>query len=83
MFIFAHTEICGCASFVLLNKGYKIWCVSTSSTGNRFFHFCHFIEGFLEILQRNARERETSFYSLTLNVPAIWFTFHIFSLTPF
>ena len=36
-FTYAHTEIGGGASFALLNTGIKTWCVSTSSTGTRFF----------------------------------------------
>ena len=36
-FTHAHTEIGGGASFALLNKGIKIWCASTSSSGTRLF----------------------------------------------
>ena len=34
-FTYAHAEIGGGASFALLNKGVKIWCASTSSSGTR------------------------------------------------
>ena len=58
LFIFAHTEIGGGASFALLNKGRKIWCPSTSSTGTRLFERrCHSPEGFIELMQRGPRER--------------------------
>ena len=39
-FIFANTEIGGCASFALLNKGIEIWCACTSSNVTRFFERC-------------------------------------------
>ena len=59
-FIFAHTEIGGGASFALLNKEIKIWCTSTSSTGTRFFErCCPSPEGFIEVMQRGPRERES------------------------
>ena len=71
-FTFAHTEIGGGASFALLNKGIKIWCASTSSTGTRFFErCCHCPEGFKELMQRRPREGESLTYSLLFNVSAI------------
>ena len=58
-FTYAYTEIGGGASFALLNKGIKIWCASTSSTGTRLFQrCCHSPEGFIESKQRGPRERE-------------------------
>ena len=39
-FTYAHTEIGGGASFALLNRGIKIWCASTSSSGTRLFERC-------------------------------------------
>ena len=39
-FTYPHTEVGGGASFALLNRGIKIWCASTSSTGTRFFERC-------------------------------------------
>ena len=39
-FTYAHTENGGGASFTLLDKGIKIWCASTSSTGTGFFKRC-------------------------------------------
>ena len=66
-FTFAHTEIGGGASFALLNKGIKIWCASTSSTGTRFFErCCHSPEGFEELMQRRPRERESRYLQFTL-----------------
>ena len=66
-FTFAYTENGGGASFALLNKGIKISCSSTSSTGTRFFErCCHSAEGFIELLQRGPRERESHFLQFTL-----------------
>ena len=66
-FTFAHTEIGGGASFALLNKGIKIWCASTSSTGTRFFErCCHSPEGFEELMQRRPREGESHYLQFTL-----------------
>ena len=66
-FTYAHTEIGGGASFALLNTGIKIWCASTSSTGTRFFkRCCHSPEGFLELMQRGPRERESRYLQFTL-----------------
>ena len=66
-FTFAHTEIGGGASFASLNKGVKIWCASTPSTGPRFFErCCRSIEGFIELMQRGPRERETRCLQFTL-----------------
>ena len=66
-FTFAHTEIGGGASFALLNKGIKIWCASTSSTGTRFFErCCHSPEGFEELMQRHPREGESRYLQFTL-----------------
>ena len=66
-FTFAHTEIAGGASFALLNK---IWCASTSSTGTRFFErCCHSPEGFIELMQRGPRERESRYLQFTLQCP--------------
>ena len=60
-------EIGGGASFALLNKGFKIWCASTSSTGTRFFeHCCHSPEGFDELMQRRPREGESRYLQFTL-----------------
>ena len=69
-FTYAHTEIGGGASFALLNKGIKIWCASTSSRGTRFFErCCHFPEGFIELMQRGPRERESRYLQFTLQRP--------------
>ena len=69
-FTFAHTEIGGGASFALLNKGIKIWCASTSSTDTRVFESCcHSPEGFIELLQRGPRERESRYLRFTLQRP--------------
>ena len=69
-FTFTHTEVGGGASFALLNKGIKIWCASTSSTGNRFFdRCCHSPEGYIELMKQSPRERESRFLQLTLQGP--------------
>ena len=69
-FTYAHTEIGGVASFALLNTGIKIWCASTSSTGTRFFErCCHSPEGFIELMQRGPRERESRYLQFTLQRP--------------
>ena len=69
-FTYAHTEIDGGASFALLNTGIKIWCASTSSTGTRFFErCCHSPEGFIELMQRGPRERESRYLQFTLQRP--------------
>ena len=69
-FTYAHTEIGGGASFALLNTGIKIWCASTSSTGTRFFELCcHSLEGFIELMQRGPRERESRYLQFTLQRP--------------
>ena len=69
-FTFAHREIGGGASFALLNKGIKIWCASISSTGTSFFkRCCHSPEGFIELMQRGSRERESRFLQFTLERP--------------
>ena len=61
-FTYVHTEICGGASFALLNTGIKIWCAPTSYTGTRFFErCCHSPEGFIELMQRRPRERESRY----------------------
>ena len=53
-----------------LNKGIKIWCASTSSTGTRFFErCCHSPEGFIELMQRGPREREVRYLLFTLQRP--------------
>ena len=69
-FTYAHTEIGGGASFALLNTGIKICCVSTSSTGTRFFErCCHSPESFIELRQRGPRERESRYLQFTLQRP--------------
>ena len=69
-FTYAHTEIGGGASFALLNTGIKIWCASTSSTGTRFFErCCHSPEGFIELMQRGPRERESRYLQFTIQRP--------------
>ena len=69
-FTYAHTEIGGGASFALLNTGIKIWCASTSSTGTRFFErCCHSPEGFIELMQRGPRERESRYLQFTFQRP--------------
>ena len=68
--IFAHTEIGGGASFALLNKGIKIGCASTSSTSTCLFErCCHSRKGFIELLQRGLRERETRYLQFTVQCP--------------
>ena len=69
-FTYAHTLIGGGASFALLNTGIKIWCASTSSRGTRFFErCCHSPEGFIELMQRGPRERESRYLQFTLQRP--------------
>ena len=69
-FTSAHTKIGGGASFALLNKGVKIWCAFTSSTGIRFFErSCHSPEGFIELMHRGPRERVTRYLQFTLQRP--------------
>ena len=69
-FTYVHTEIGGGASFALLNRGFKIWCASTSSTGARFFErCCHSPEGFIELMQRGPRERESRYLQFALQHP--------------
>ena len=69
-FTYAHTEIGDGASFALLNTGMKIWCASTSSTGTRFFEPCsHSPEGFIELMQRGPRERESRYLQFTFQRP--------------
>ena len=69
-FTFAHTEIGGGASFALLYRGIKIWCASTSSTGTRFFERCfHSPEGFIALMKRGPRERESRYLQFTLQRP--------------
>ena len=66
-FTYADTEIGGGAFFALLNTGIKIWCASTSSTSTRFFErCCHSSEGFIELMQRGPRERESRYLQFTL-----------------
>ena len=66
-FTFAHTEMGGGASFALLNRGIKIWCASTSSTGTRFFERrCQSPEGFIESMQRGPRELDSRYLQFTL-----------------
>ena len=67
---FASTEIGGVAYFALLNKGNKIWCASTSSTGTTSIErCCHSPEGFIELLQCGPREREPRYLQGTLQRP--------------
>ena len=69
-FTYAFTEIGGGASFALLNTGIKIWCASTSSTGTRFFErCCHSPEGFIELMQRGPRKRESRYLQFTFQRP--------------
>ena len=69
-FTYAHTEIGGGASFALLNTGIKVWCASTSSRGTRFFErCCHSPEGFIELMQRGPRERESRYLQFTFQRP--------------
>ena len=71
-FTYAHTEIGGGASFALLNRGVKIWCASTSSSGTRLFErCCHSPEGFIQLMQRGPREREARYLQFTIQRPAI------------
>ena len=69
-FSYAHTEFGGGASFALLNKRIKIWFASTSSRGTRFFELCcHSPEGFIELMQRGPRERESRYLHFTFQRP--------------
>ena len=69
-FTYAHTEIGGGASFALLNKGVKIWCASSSSSGTRLFErCCHSPEGFIHLMQRGPREREARYLHFTIQRP--------------
>ena len=69
-FTFAHTEIGGGVSFALLNKGIKIWCASTSSSGTRLFErCCHSPEGFIKLMRREPREREARYLRFTIKRP--------------
>ena len=59
------------AFFALLNTGIKTWCASTSSRGTRFFErCCHSPDGFIELMQRGPRERESRYLQFTLQRPA-------------
>ena len=50
-FMFAHTKIRGCISFVVLNRG-KNWCVLFSFAGTGIFvSFCPPQENFLRLMQ--------------------------------
>ena len=67
-YTFAHRQIGSGASFDLLSKGIKNWCASPSSTGTRLFErCCHFIEGFIELMQRGPREREACYLRFTIH----------------
>ena len=69
-FTFAHKEIGGGASFALLNKVIKIWCVFLSSRGTRFFEgCCHSHDGFIDLLQRCPRECESRYLQFSLQRP--------------
>ena len=69
-FTFAHTEIGGGRSFILLNEGIKIWCASNSSSGTRLFErCCHSPEKFMELMQRGPHKREARFLRFTLQLP--------------
>ena len=69
-FTYAHTEIGGGASFALLNRGIKIWCAATSSSGTRLFErCCHSPEGFIQLKQRGPREREARYLHFTIQRP--------------
>ena len=69
-FTYAHTEFGGVASFALLNKGIKIWCASTSSRNTRSFErCCHSPEGFIGLMQRGPRERESRYLQFTFQRP--------------
>ena len=70
LFTFAHTEFGGGTSFALLNKGIKIWCAFTPSTGTRLFErCCHSSEGFIELMQCGSCEREARFLRFTIQRP--------------
>ena len=69
-FTYAHTEIGGGASFALLNKGVKIWCASSSSSGTRLFERgYHSPEGFIHLMQRGPCEREACYLHFTIQRP--------------
>ena len=69
-FTCAHTEIGGGASFASLNKGIKIWCASTSSTGTSLFErCCHSPERFIELMLRGPRECEARYLQSTIQRP--------------
>ena len=69
-FIFAHTKIGGGASFASLNKRIKIWWSSTSTTFKHIFErCCHSLEGFIEMLRRDPREREARYLLFTIQRP--------------
>ena len=69
-FTYAHTEVGGGASFALLNKGVKIWCTSSSSSGTRLFErCCHSSEGFIQLMQHGPREREARYLQFTIQRP--------------
>ena len=69
-FTYAHTEIGGGASFAVLNRGIKVWCASTSSSGTRLFErCCHSPEGFIQLMQRDPREREARYLHSTIQRP--------------
>ena len=69
-FTFAHTEMGGSASIVLLNKGIKNWCASTSSTSTRRFERCsHSRIGFKELMQRGPRERDARYLRFIIQRP--------------
>ena len=76
-FTYAHREIGGGASFALLNRGIKILCPSTSSSGTRLFErCCQSPEGFIQLMQRGPREREARYLHFTIQRPGdlIYFT---------
>ena len=69
-FTFANAEIGGGSSFALLNKRFKIWCASTSSTGTRFLErCCPSPEIYIELTQRGPRECETRCLQFTVQRP--------------
>ena len=72
-FIFAHTETCGGASFAFLNKGKKIWCASTSSTGIRLLAYLNVVvallKAFVELMQRDPRECEARYLQFFIQRP--------------
>ena len=69
-FTYAQTEIGVGASFALLNKGIKIWCTSTSSTGTRLFERgFQSPERFVELMQRGPRERDARFLQFVIQRP--------------